>query len=65
MYGRASRKSAEIGLSRPSSALLRRARTAFGKSRKRRKKGLSPQIFLDLLEPPSLKPPFAAVQQNI
>ena len=53
-------KSAEIGLFRPFSAffaLFRRARRAPGKSRKREKKAS------DFLKPPSLKPPFAALQQ--
>ena len=45
-------------------ALFRRARTAPGKSRKRRKKGLFPQMSSDLLKPPSLKPPFAALQEK-
>ena len=58
-------KSAEIDLFRPFSAFFcpfRRVRRAPGKSRKRRKRGLFPQISSDLLKPPSLKPPSAAAQ---
>ena len=54
-----------IGLFRPFSAffaLFRRVQRAPGKSRKRRKKAPFPQISSDLLKPPSLKPPFAALQ---
>ena len=55
----------EIGRNRPFSAffaVFRRVRSAPRKSRKRRKKGLFPQISSDLLEPPSLEPPFAGLQ---
>ena len=48
-------KSAKIALFLP---------RAPGKSRKRREKGLFPQISSDLLKPPSLKPPFAALQKK-
>ena len=58
----------EIGLFRPFPAFFGRfqkTRTAPGKSRKRQKKGLFPQISSDLLNPPSLKPPFAAHQNKL
>ena len=55
----------EIGRNRPFCApfsaffaLFRRVRRALGKSKKTEEKGLSPQISIDLLKPPSLKPPF-------
>ena len=52
-------KSAEIALFLPFFALSRRVRRAIQKTEE---KGLFPQISSDLLKPPSLKPPFAALQ---
>ena len=65
MSGRPSWKSAEIGLFRPFSAffaLFRRVQRAPGKSRKRRKKAFFLRYPRISLNPPSLKPPFAAPQ---
>ena len=55
----------EIGLFPPFSALFalfQTAQTAPGKSRKRRKKAFFLRYPLICLEPPSLKPPFVALQ---
>ena len=68
MSGRPSQKSAEIGLFRPFSAffaLFWRAWRAPGKSRKRRKKAFFLRYPRISLNPPSLKPPFAAPQFKI
>ena len=46
-------------------ALFRRVRRAPGKSRKRRRRAFFPQISSELLKPPSLKPPFAALQRGV
>ena len=51
-------KSAEIGLFRPFPDGLKRT----SDFQKTEEKGLFPQISSDLLKPPSLKPPFAALQ---
>ena len=65
MSGRPSWKSAEIGLFRRFSAffaLFRRVPRAPGKTQETEERGLFPQISSDFLTPPSLKPPFAALQ---
>ena len=65
MSGRPSRKSAEIGLFRRFSAFFlpfpEGAKSTW-KIKKTEEKGLFPQISLDFLKPPPLKPPFAALQ---
>ena len=55
-------KSAFFALFLPFSLSSGGKRKAPGKSRKRRINGLFPQMSPDLLKPPSLKPPFAALQ---
>ena len=68
MSGRPSWKSAEIGQNRPFSAffaLFRRVPRAPGKSRKRRKKAFFLRYPRISLNPPSLKPPFAALQLEL
>ena len=65
MSGRPSRKSAEIGLFRPFSAFFGPFPEGAKSTReiqKMEEKGLFPQISSDFLKPPSLKPPFAALQ---
>ena len=64
MSGRPSGKSAEIGLFRPFSAFrpFPEGPKSMWKIQKTEEKGLFPQISSDLLKPPSLKPPFAALQ---
>ena len=53
-----------LALFLPFSTLFRRARRAPGKSRKRRKKAFFLRYPRICLNPPSLKPPFAALQTN-
>ena len=65
LSGLPSWKSAEIGPFRPFSALFRpfpERPNSTWKIQKTEEKGLFPQISSDLLKPPSLKPPFAALQ---
>ena len=65
--GRPSWKSTEIGLFRPFSCLFRpfpEGLKSTWKIQKTEEKGPFPQISSDFLKPPSLKPPFAALQRD-
>ena len=66
MSGRPSWKSAKIGPFLPFFCLFRpfpEGAESTWKIKKTEEKGLFPQISSDLLKPPSLKPPFAALQK--